>query len=194
MVHGRSICREGIRVSKRQTFTVGALLPLAALGLAVLIGLAPPRAATAEQDERDAPAPAPAPDAVPPPPPEEPRTIEPGIPALPGIPEGESSPPERPREVPRLSRPKASAQYSGTPAPGLRVTLSAEGSRGGDLSYRRVQTQGPTVMLDDPAGPIARFPVPEGAGRPGFLMPPRPRSSWRRPRPSSSSRSCRSCR
>lgn len=75
-----------------------------------------------------------------------------------------------PREFPPEARPRAVVRVEGTPAPGLQITLDAEGSEGEGLNYRWIQTDGPPVTLDDPQSRRARLTVPEGAGEIGFVL------------------------
>lgn len=78
------------------------------------------------------------------------------------------APEARPR--PGATPPKAVAEFEGTPANGLEVTLRAKGPTGEGLRYRWVQTRGPVVRLDNAAGDTARFTVLEGEGPLGFLL------------------------
>jgi hypothetical protein len=96
---------------------------------------------------------------------EDPGSVAQGTPLTPVVPGLE------PAEFPEAVRPKAVARYEGTPAPGLQVLLTSEGSTGADAQVRWVQTQGPPVVLDDPMVRTARLTVPEGAtGSLGFLL------------------------
>jgi hypothetical protein len=65
---------------------------------------------------------------------------------------------------------KAVASFEGTPGVGLRVTLRGDRSTGPNLKYRWLQTLGPAVILDEPAGAVASFQVPEAATSLGFLL------------------------
>ncbi|MBX6314582.1 MAG: PKD domain-containing protein [Isosphaeraceae bacterium] len=68
------------------------------------------------------------------------------------------------------ARPKAVASFEGTAAPGLLITLKAEGANGPGLSVRWVQIQGPPVTLEHPETPEPRVLIPEGATTLGFLL------------------------
>src|SRR5262245_25771347 len=59
-----------------------------------------------------------------------------------------------------VDRPRAVASFEGTAAPGLRITLKADGSTSPGLHYRWLQTRGPAVTLDDPSGQVAHLIVP----------------------------------
>ena len=65
---------------------------------------------------------------------------------------------------------RATARAEGTAAPGLRMTLHGEDTKGADLRFRWVQTRGPAVQMDDPTAPSTRFTVPTGIGPLGFLL------------------------
>jgi hypothetical protein len=66
--------------------------------------------------------------------------------------------------------PKAVIRVDGKPAPGLQLTLHAEGSTENNVRFRWVQTRGPAVQLIDPSAKTARFTVPEGTGPMGFML------------------------
>lgn len=77
---------------------------------------------------------------------------------------------EPPRELRKPLAPKALARVEGIAAAGQVVTLRGEESRGGDLRFRWVQTQGPAAILESPEGPSTRLTIPDGAGPLGFLL------------------------
>ena len=65
---------------------------------------------------------------------------------------------------------RASAQFEGTPSPGLQVTLDGSASSGGRMWYRWLQAQGPRVTIEDSTKPEARFTVPADATQLGFVL------------------------
>jgi hypothetical protein len=66
--------------------------------------------------------------------------------------------------------PRAVASVIGTAAPGEILTLSYEGTKGGDIRLRWVQVEGPIVVIDDPTAARARVVVPDAPGVLGFLL------------------------
>lgn len=66
--------------------------------------------------------------------------------------------------------PKAQAGYLGTAAPGARIVLTSDGSRGENLRFRWVQTQGPPVGLETPDRPTTGLIVPQEASALGFTL------------------------
>jgi hypothetical protein len=76
-------------------------------------------------------------------------------------------PPPQPPAAPPI---QAVPQLEGVPAVGLRMTLNAKSSRGENLAYRWIQTQGTPVTIDRPSAPVAHFTVPGGAGTLCFLL------------------------
>ena len=65
---------------------------------------------------------------------------------------------------------RASAKLEGTPSPGLRVTLDGSASSGGRMWYRWLQTQGPSVVIQDSSRPEASFIVPPDSSLLGFVL------------------------
>lgn len=73
--------------------------------------------------------------------------------------------------APSVSRKvKAAAKVEGTPAPGLRITLSGRESIGEALRYLWVQTKGPEVRLERSDSPTISFLVPGGATELAFQL------------------------
>ena len=66
--------------------------------------------------------------------------------------------------------PKAQAGYLGQASPGVRIILISDGSRGENLRFRWVQTQGPPVALETPDRPTTGLIVPQGASSLGFTL------------------------
>jgi hypothetical protein len=62
-----------------------------------------------------------------------------------------------PENATTSSTSKAVAKFEGTAAPGLRIWLNAEGSRGDDLHFLWLQTRGPEVHLEKTD--VARVPI-----------------------------------
>jgi hypothetical protein len=61
-------------------------------------------------------------------------------------------------------------RYVGTPTPGARLAIELEGSVDPDAAYEWAQFSGPTVPLDDQAGPKIHVTVPPDARSLGFLL------------------------
>jgi len=64
----------------------------------------------------------------------------------------------------------AEVRYNGTPAPGARIVVGANGPAATGTVYRWVQTEGPPVAIDDPGKPQISFIVPPNAQRLVFLL------------------------
>lgn len=81
-----------------------------------------------------------------------------------------TEPASAPVPTPTAARTRAAARVVGTAAPGLRVELHGEDSRGTDLRFRWVQTRGPSVALRNASSGTAEFTAPAGEGPLGFLL------------------------